>query len=163
AQQSGGGVPPGWQGFDFGGAAGGPGGGGFDFRDFGGGGGAGGGAEGFSSFFEMLFGSAGARARRSPFGDVSGGGGVGGGGAGPALPRRGQRSPHLAARRPLGGGAGGRGRGRDAGGEGAGEDSRRLLHRAQDPAARARFAAAGAGTAGARARRPPRRDQGGGA
>ncbi len=57
-----GGVPPDWQGFDFGGA-GGRGGGpaGFDFEDLGGG-------EGFSSFFEMLFGSAGARARRSPFG-----------------------------------------------------------------------------------------------
>lgn len=61
AQQSGGGVPPGWQEFDFG--MGGPGGaGGFDFRDLGGGG------EGFSSFFEMLFGSAGTRARSSPFG-----------------------------------------------------------------------------------------------
>ncbi len=80
AQQSGGGVPPGWQGFDFGGAAGGGPGGGFDFRDFGGGGG--GGADGFSSFFEMLFGSAGARARRSPFGDVGSGGGAGSGGAG---------------------------------------------------------------------------------
>jgi curved DNA-binding protein len=56
-----GGVPPDWQGFDFGGAGsrGGP--AGFDFQDLGGG-------EGFSSFFEMLFGSAGARARRSPFG-----------------------------------------------------------------------------------------------
>lgn len=48
-QQGGGSVPPEWQGFDFGDL----GGGGFDF------GGAGGG-EGFSSFFEMLFGSRGA-------------------------------------------------------------------------------------------------------
>jgi curved DNA-binding protein len=65
AQQTGGGVPPGWQGFDFSSAGGGP--GGFDFRDLGG---SGAGAEGFSSFFEMLFGSAGARARRAPFGDM---------------------------------------------------------------------------------------------
>jgi curved DNA-binding protein len=56
-----GGVPPEWQGFDFGGMGSRSGPGGFDFQDLGGG-------EGFSSFFEMLFGSAGARARRSPFG-----------------------------------------------------------------------------------------------
>jgi curved DNA-binding protein len=60
-----GGIPPEWQGFDFGGMGGGAGrpgaGGGFDFQDLGGG-------EGFSSFFEMLFGNAGARGgRRSPF------------------------------------------------------------------------------------------------
>jgi curved DNA-binding protein len=64
AQQGGGGVPPGWQGFDFGSARGGT--GGFDFRDLGGSAGG----EGFSSFFEMLFGSSGARARRAPFGDM---------------------------------------------------------------------------------------------
>jgi curved DNA-binding protein len=72
AQQTGaGGVPPGWQGFDFGGMGGGRGSaGGFNFDDFGGMGGAGGaGAEGFSSFFEMLFGRAGAaRGRQAPFG-----------------------------------------------------------------------------------------------
>lgn len=77
AQQGGGGVPPGWQGFDFGNfasGAGGPGGrgGGFDFHfeDFGGVGGTGPGGEGgFSSFFEMLFGRAGAaRARQGGFG-----------------------------------------------------------------------------------------------
>jgi curved DNA-binding protein len=78
AQQTGGGVPPGWQGFDFGdfggrgGGAGGPGGFEFRFDDLGGAGGG----EGFSSFFEMLFGSAGARARANPFG---------GAGAGPSL------------------------------------------------------------------------------
>jgi curved DNA-binding protein len=68
AQQTGGGVPPGWQGFDFGGMGGGRGqSGGFDFN-FDGMGGAGG-AEGFSSFFEMLFGRAGAgRARPAGFG-----------------------------------------------------------------------------------------------
>src|ERR1700720_2647406 len=63
-----GGVPPEWQGFDFGGVGGGGrpgGGGGFDFQDLGGG-------EGFSSFFEMLFGNAGARG--------GGRGAVGGGG-----------------------------------------------------------------------------------
>ncbi len=78
--QGGGGVPPGFQGFDFGNFAGGGGqGGGFDFRfeDLGGGGGG----EGFSSFFEMLFGNAGGRGgRRTPFG----------GGAGPDfMPRQG--------------------------------------------------------------------------
>ena len=52
AQQGGGGVPPGYEGFDFGGFNG------FDFSGFGGGPG-GGGPEGFSSFFEMLFGSGG--------------------------------------------------------------------------------------------------------
>jgi curved DNA-binding protein len=73
AQQTGGSAPPGWQGFDFGGmggmggAGGRPGAAGFDFQDLGGGGG-----EGFSSFFEMLFGSAGARARQSPFGGAAG-------------------------------------------------------------------------------------------
>ncbi len=73
AQQTGGGPPPGWQGFDFGNM----GGGGFDFQDMGGGAGG----EGFSSFFEMLFGAAGARGgRRSPFG--GGVGGMGGGGRG---------------------------------------------------------------------------------
>ena len=51
AQQTGA-PPPGWEGFDFGGGA--PG-GGFGF-DFGGGGG-----QGFSSFFDMLFGGAGPR------------------------------------------------------------------------------------------------------
>ena len=66
AQQTGGGVPPGWQGFDFGGMGGGRGqAGGFSFDDLGGADGS----EGFSSFFEMLFGRAGAaRARQSPFG-----------------------------------------------------------------------------------------------
>ena len=79
AQQTGGSAPPGWQGFDFSGAggfggaggAGGTGGqrGGFDFQDLGGGG------EGFSSFFEMLFGRAGvggggAGGRRSPFSGI---------------------------------------------------------------------------------------------
>jgi curved DNA-binding protein len=75
AQGAGGGVPPGWQGFDFGNMAGGGGGsqpGGFDFRFEDLGGGASG--EGFSSFFEMLFGSAGTRARRTPFGGTAGGG-----------------------------------------------------------------------------------------
>jgi len=62
-----GGVPPDWQGFDFGGMGARGGTAGFDFQDLGGGGG-----EGFSSFFEMLFGSAGARARRSPFGGGTG-------------------------------------------------------------------------------------------
>jgi curved DNA-binding protein len=68
AQQSGGSAPPGWQGFDFGGmggAGGRAGAAGFDFQDLGGG-------EGFSSFFEMLFGSAGARQRQSPFGAFGG-------------------------------------------------------------------------------------------
>jgi curved DNA-binding protein len=66
-----GGAPPDWQGFDFGGMGSRGGTGGFDFQDLGGG-------EGFSSFFEMLFGSAGARARRSPFGGGIGGmGGMG--------------------------------------------------------------------------------------
>jgi curved DNA-binding protein len=75
AQQTGGGVPPGWQGFDFGGMGGGRGqSGGFTFDDFGGGGG-GAGAEGFSSFFEMLFGRAGAaRGRQTPFGGGPDGG-----------------------------------------------------------------------------------------
>ena len=72
AQQTGaGGGPPGWQGFDFGGmggAGGGPGGFDFRFEDMGGAGG-----EGFSSFFEMLFGSAGARARANPFGGAGAG------------------------------------------------------------------------------------------
>jgi curved DNA-binding protein len=72
AQQTGGRVPPGWQGFDFGGAGGEPSGFEFHFEDLGGMGGAGG--EGFSSFFEMLFGNAGARARRAPFGGAGGGG-----------------------------------------------------------------------------------------
>ena len=58
-QRGGGGVPPGWEGFDFGQ------GGGF----------GGGGAEGFSSFFEMLFGR-GARARGA--GGPGGPGGFGG-------------------------------------------------------------------------------------
>lgn len=59
--QQGGGPPPGYEGFDFGG---------FDFSGFGGGAG-GGGPEGFSSFFEMLFGSGGpggAGGRRAPRG-----------------------------------------------------------------------------------------------
>ena len=59
--QQGGGPPPGYEGFDFGG---------FDFSGFGGGAG-GSGPEGFSSFFEMLFGSGGpggARGRRAPRG-----------------------------------------------------------------------------------------------
>lgn len=70
AQQGGGGVPPGYEGFDFGGFEG------FDFSGFGGGPG-GGGAEGFSSFFEMLFGSGapggagGRRAGRGGFGGRS--------------------------------------------------------------------------------------------
>lgn len=51
--QQGGGPPPGYEGFDFGGFEG------FDFSGFGGGGAAGSGPEGFSSFFEMLFGSGG--------------------------------------------------------------------------------------------------------
>ena len=61
--------PPGWEGvrFDFGG--GGPGGGGFGFE--------GGGAEGFSSFFDMLFGS-GAGRRGGGFGAGFGGSGFGG-------------------------------------------------------------------------------------
>jgi curved DNA-binding protein len=65
--------PPGWEGvrFDFGG--GGPGGGGFDFQ--------GGGAEGFSSFFDMLFGS-GAGRRGGGFGGGGFGGAGGGGGGG---------------------------------------------------------------------------------
>jgi curved DNA-binding protein len=57
AQQRGGGAPPGWEGFDF--------------SDFGPGGGfGGGGAEGFSSFFEMLFGRGanGPGGRRGPGG-----------------------------------------------------------------------------------------------
>jgi curved DNA-binding protein len=60
AQQTGG-PPPGYEGFDFGG---------FDFSGFGGGAG-GGGPEGFSSFFEMLFGAGGpggAGGRRAPRG-----------------------------------------------------------------------------------------------
>jgi curved DNA-binding protein len=63
--------PPGWENvrFDFGGA-GGSGPGGFDF--------GGGGAEGFSSFFEMLFGSGRAGAGRGPAG-FSGFGGAAGG------------------------------------------------------------------------------------
>lgn len=73
AQQTGGGVPPGWEGFDFGQ-------GGFDF--------GGGGGGDFSSFFEMLFGGRqGARGARgagfSGFGGMGGqgfGGGFGGGG-----------------------------------------------------------------------------------
>jgi curved DNA-binding protein len=68
AQQGGGGVPPGWQGFDVSGGGGGRGqSGGFEFNfdDLGGAGG-----EGYSSFFEMLFGRAGAaRGRQGPFGD----------------------------------------------------------------------------------------------
>jgi curved DNA-binding protein len=59
--QQGGGPPPGYEGFDFGG---------FDFGGFGGGPG-GSGPEGFSSFFEMLFGSGGpggAGGRRAPRG-----------------------------------------------------------------------------------------------
>jgi curved DNA-binding protein len=61
--------PPGWEGvrFDFGG--GGPGGVGFDFQ--------GSGAEGFSSFFDMLFGSG--AGRRGGFGASGFGGGAGGG------------------------------------------------------------------------------------
>jgi curved DNA-binding protein len=62
--QQGGGPPPGYEGFEFGGFDG------FDFGGFGGGPG-GGGAEGFSSFFEMLFGSGGpggAGGRRAPRG-----------------------------------------------------------------------------------------------
>jgi curved DNA-binding protein len=75
AQQTGGGVPPGWQGFDFGGQGGpgGPGGFEFHFEDLGGSGGG----EGFSSFFEMLFGNAGARARRTPFSGMGSPGGMG--------------------------------------------------------------------------------------
>jgi curved DNA-binding protein len=82
--QSGGGAPPDWQGggFDFGG---------FDFRDFasGAGGRAGGGdPQGFSSFFEMLFGGAGRGGRaggvrwadaRSAAGSPFGGGASAGG------------------------------------------------------------------------------------
>lgn len=62
--QQGGGPPPGFEGFDFGGFEG------FDFSGFGGGAG-GGGPEGFSSFFEMLFGAGGpggAGGRRGPRG-----------------------------------------------------------------------------------------------
>lgn len=72
AQQTGGGVPPGWEGFDFGQGGG-----------FGGGGGD------FSSFFDMLFGGArpGARGGRGAgfpggFGGQGFGGGFGGGGGG---------------------------------------------------------------------------------
>jgi len=59
--QQGGGPPPGYEGFDFGGFEG------FDFSGFGGGGSS---PEGFSSFFEMLFGSGapGAGGRRAPRG-----------------------------------------------------------------------------------------------
>jgi curved DNA-binding protein len=70
--QQGGGAPQGWEGFDF------------DGFDFGGGGGGfqGGGAEGFSSFFEMLFGGGGPAGRRARAGGGPGGpagfGGVGG-------------------------------------------------------------------------------------
>ncbi|HVT56840.1 MAG TPA: DnaJ C-terminal domain-containing protein [Thermoanaerobaculia bacterium] len=87
AHQPGGSVPPGWAGFDFGnvGDMGGMGGSGTRFEF------SGTGAEGFSSFFEMLFGSGGPGARRAAgaprgrrgtggfpdFGDF-GGGGVGG-------------------------------------------------------------------------------------
>lgn len=59
----GGGVPPGFEGFNV---------------NFGGGGG-GGGASGFSSFFDMLFNQSGGGGRGNPFG---GGGGFGGGGSG---------------------------------------------------------------------------------
>lgn len=67
--------PPGWEGFrfDFGGPGGGP--GGFDFE--------GGGAEGFSSFFDMLFGSGGGRRGGGRgFGAGFGGAGFPGGAAG---------------------------------------------------------------------------------
>ena len=66
AQQTGGGVPPGWEGFDFGQGGGGFGGGGGDF----------------SSFFDMLFGGGrpGARGGFSGFGGQGFGGGFGGGG-----------------------------------------------------------------------------------
>lgn len=75
--QQGGGPPPGWEGipFDFEG---------FDFGGLGGRGGGfqGGGAEGFSSFFEMLFGAGGPAGRRARGGAGAGGpagfGGVGG-------------------------------------------------------------------------------------
>ena len=86
AQQTGA-PPPGWENFrwDFG--QGGQGGGGFEGFDFGGMGDMGGG-EGFSSFFEMLFGDAargrrGGRRRGGPAGAGFGGGGGGfGGGSG---------------------------------------------------------------------------------
>jgi curved DNA-binding protein len=68
AQQTGGGVPPGWEGFDFGQ----------------GGGGFGGGSGDFSSFFDMLFGGArpGARGGRGAGFSGFGGQGFGGGGGG---------------------------------------------------------------------------------
>ncbi|HYO15223.1 MAG TPA: DnaJ C-terminal domain-containing protein [Thermoanaerobaculia bacterium] len=69
--------PPGWGGggahYDFGG-------GGFDFGDFSGFSGGGGSAEGFSDFFEMLFGSGGPGGRRRTA--TWGPGGPGGAGAG---------------------------------------------------------------------------------
>jgi curved DNA-binding protein len=67
AQQGGGQAPPGWEGvhFDFGGGQG---------FDFGGMGGMGGGGEGFSSFFEMLFGrGAGGRRGGGPAAGFGGG------------------------------------------------------------------------------------------
>ncbi|HJX26755.1 MAG TPA: DnaJ C-terminal domain-containing protein [Thermoanaerobaculia bacterium] len=79
--QQGGGAPPGWEGMPFD----------FDGFDFGGGGGGfqGGGAEGFSSFFEMLFGGGGPAGRRARgangpagFGGAGGVGGMGGRGRG---------------------------------------------------------------------------------
>src|SRR5262249_4239592 len=79
AQSTGGGVPPDFGGFDFGG---------FDFRDFAAAGGraaggpGGGDAQGFSSFFEMLFGSA-ARGGRAAGGRGGVRWGDGAGGAGP--------------------------------------------------------------------------------
>lgn len=71
--QQGGRVPPEWQGFDFGGGGGAGGKQRFDF-DFGGLGGLGdlgGGGQGFSSFFEMLFGD-GARRSGARFGEARG-------------------------------------------------------------------------------------------
>jgi curved DNA-binding protein len=69
SRQSGGAPPPGWEGMPF------------DFSGMGGGGGfQGGGAEGFSSFFDMLFGS-GAGRRGGPGGGFPGFGGGPGGGA----------------------------------------------------------------------------------
>ncbi|HTQ81038.1 MAG TPA: DnaJ C-terminal domain-containing protein [Thermoanaerobaculia bacterium] len=71
--------PPGWENFQFDFGGGGPGGFGFE----------GGGGEGFSSFFDMLFGSGAGRRGGGGFGGFSGfggGGGMGGGDAEAALP-----------------------------------------------------------------------------